>query len=177
MINDIEEVFFSEEKIAEITKRLGEQISNDYKGKNLKLIGVLRGCLPFMSDLVKNITIPCTLDYISVKSYQGTASTGVVTVKGNIPEVEGKDIIIVEDILDTGRTLNQVKKLFGDLGAASVSICVFLDKPEGRLVDIKADYIGDMVPNKFVVGYGLDYNEYYRNLPFVGVLKEEVYKK
>ena len=178
MNNDILKVCFSEADIEEITARLGKTISEDYIGKDPMLICLLKGAVPFMSDLCKKITIPMTQEFIRVSSYHGgTASSGVVNVRGDIPEVKGRDIILVEDILDTGRTLELVKKLFMEKGAKSIKICVFLDKPEGRIVDINADYVGALVPNEFVVGYGLDYNEFYRNLPYVGVLKEEVYKK
>ncbi len=178
MNNDILKVCFSENDILEITKRLGKEISKDYEGKTPMLICLLKGAVPFMSDLCKQITIPMTQEFLKVSSYHGgTASSGIVNVRGDIPEVKGKDVILVEDILDTGRTLALVKKLFLDKGAKSIKICVFLDKPEGRVNDMRADYIGAICPNEFVVGYGLDYNELYRNLPYVGVLKEEVYSK
>lgn len=177
MINDIERICFSEERIKEIVERLGKEISEDYKGKNPMLIGLLKGSVPFMSDLSKKITVPCTQEFLKVSSYHGAESTGIVNIRGDIPNVKDREIILIEDILDTGRTLSAVKKLFFDHGAKSIKICVFLDKPEGRVIDIKPDYLGDLVPNEFVVGYGLDYNEFYRNLPFVGVLKKEVYSK
>ncbi|MGM9970061.1 MAG: hypoxanthine phosphoribosyltransferase [Anaeroplasma sp.] len=176
MINDLKKILLTEEQINEIVSRLGSQISEDYKEKKPLLIGLLKGCAPFMTDLLRKITIPCTQEYLRVSSYHGTESTGIVNVRGDIPEVKGKDIILVEDILDSGRTLKDVKRLFFDNGAKSIKICVFLDKPEGRVVDIHADYVGSTIQNEFVVGYGLDYNEYYRNLPFIGVLKEEIYK-
>lgn len=178
MNNDILKICFSESDIEEITSRLGKEISKDYEGMNPMLICLLKGAVPFMSDLCKHVTIPMTEEFIKVSSYHGgTASSGVVNVRGDIPDVKGKDIILVEDILDTGRTLELVKRLFMEKGAKSIKICVFLDKPEGRVNDVKADYVGALVPNEFVVGYGLDYDELYRNLPYVGVLKEEVYKK
>lgn len=175
--NDIKKVSVSVEELAQMNKRLGEQISKDYEGKCPMLVGLLKGCLPFMSDLFKNITIPCTIDYFKVSSYKGTQSTGVINVKGECPDVDEKDIIIVDDILDTGRTLKAVKEVLIAHGAKSVKVCVLLDKPEGRKVGIEADYVGGNVPNEFVVGYGLDYNDLYRNLPYVGVLKDEIYTK
>ena len=177
MQNDILKVSLSEDEIAKITTRVGKEISKDYKDKSPMLIGLLKGCVPFMSDLLKKITCKCTIDFLKVSSYSGTSSTGVVTIKGDIPNVKGKDVILVDDILDTGRTLFEIRKLLLNAGAKSVRLCVLLDKPKGREVNIEADYVGGLVPNEFVVGYGLDYNEYYRNLPYIGVLKEEVYSK
>lgn len=175
MHNDIKKISLNEEQIEEIVSRLGKEISNDYNGKEPLFIGILKGCIPFMPDLLKNVSINCTLDYLRVSSYEGTKSSGKIKIKGDIPSVKDKDVIIVEDILDTGRTLMNVRNLLLEEGAKSVNICVLLDKPEGRIVDIKADYVGGHVPNEFVVGYGLDYNEKYRNLPYIGVLKEEIY--
>ena len=175
--DDIKKISVSEEELANMNKRLGSLISKDYEGKCPMLVGLLKGCLPFMSDLLKNITIPCTIDYFKVSSYKGTQSTGVINVKGECPDVDAKDIIIVDDILDTGRTLKAVKELLIAHGAKSVKVCVLLDKPVGRKEGITADYVGGIVPNEFVVGYGLDYNDLYRNLPYVGVLKDEIYSK
>ncbi len=178
MVDDIKKVCVSEVQIQTIVQRLGKQISEDYVGKEPMFIGLLKGCNPFMMDLLKNVSLYCTLDYMDVSSYSGTSSTGTVTIVHDLhTSVVGKDIIVVDDILDTGKTLYEIKKLLKDRGANSVKLCVLLNKPEGRKVDIEADYIGDLVPNEFVVGYGLDYNERYRNLPYIGVLKEEVYSK
>ena len=177
MINDVKKVLVTKEEIDNITKRLGKQISIDFKDKNPLFIGLLKGAIPFMTDLLKNVDIMCTLDYMKVSSYDGTASTGNVVIKGEMPKIEGRHVIIIDDILETGRTLKAVRELLLSIGAKSVSICVLLDKPEGRVVDMNADYVGQIVPHEFVIGYGLDYNENYRNLPFVGVLKEEVYTK
>lgn len=176
MKNDIEKVSFSVEKIEEMVERLGKQISDDYRGKNPIFIGLLKGCNPFMMDLLKHVDIHCSLDYMDVSSYSGRHSTGNIKILYDATcDVEGKDIIIVDDILDTGRTLEKVVGLFEHRGAKSIKLCVLLDKPEGRKTNIKADYVGGLVPNEFVVGYGLDYNENYRNLPYIGVLKEEIY--
>ena len=177
MEKDIKKVCVSKEEITDIVERLGSQISKDYEGKNPMFIGLLKGAIPFMTDLLQHTTIYCTMEFMKVSSYKGTASTGNVVIKGDLPDIKGRHIIIVDDILDTGRTLKAVKELLLSIGALSVSICVLLDKPEGRVVDIQADYVGGLVPNEFVVGYGLDYNECYRNLPYIGVLKESVYSK
>ena len=177
MNNDIKKITISAEEINEICKRIGGQISKDYEGRDPLFVGLLRGCNPFMSDLLRYVTIPCTLDYMKASSYQGTASTGKLTVLNYIPHVKGRNVIIIDDILDTGRTLSTIKELLLENGATSVKICVLLDKPEGRVIDIEADYFGAYVPNEFVVGYGLDYDDYYRNLPYIGVLKEEIYQK
>lgn len=177
MHDDIKKISVSEEEIKEIVKRLGTQISKDYQDKKPMFIGLLKGCIPFMSDLLKYVDIECTMEYMKVSSYEGTQSTGKVTVKGGLPDVLDKEIILIDDILDTGRTLDSVRKMLLEAGAKSVTICVLLDKPEGRKVDITPAYVGGLVPNEFVVGYGLDYNEHYRNLPYIGVLKEEVYSK
>lgn len=177
MINDIKKVSVTEAQIKEICERLGKEISKDYVGKTPLIVGLLKGCQPFMSDLIRNITVPCTLDYIKVSSYSGTESTGIVTVRGEMPNFEGRDVIIIDDILDSGRTLDNIRQLIYNNKAKSIEICVLLDKPEGRVVDIHAKYVGGLVPNEFVVGYGLDYNELYRNLPYIGVLKEEIYSK
>lgn len=177
MISDIKKIIYSEEQLKEIACRIGNQINEDYKDKNPIFIGLLKGSVPFMSDLLKRITIPCTQDYLRVKSYLGASSTGIVNINGDIPDVKGKNVILVEDILDSGRTLAAVKKLFYENGAKSIKLAVLLDKPDGRVVNIVADYVGANIANEFVVGYGLDYNEQYRNLPYVGVLKESVYSK
>lgn len=177
LYDDIEKVCVSEEEISKITTKLGKQISADYKDKCPLFIGLLKGCIPFMTDLVKKIDVNCTLDYLRVKSYEGSSSTGIVQYFGLFPEVKDKDVIIVDDILDTGRTIKVMTEKILEEGAKSVKVCVLLDKPEGRVVNVEADYVGGIVPNEFVVGYGLDYNEKYRNIPYIGVLKKEVYSK
>ncbi len=178
MKNDIKRVCVSEEKIQEIVHRLGDQITKDYEGKEPLFVGLLKGCNPFMMDLLKCVNLRCTLNYMDVSSYDGCTSTGQVKICHDLDEsVEGKDIILVDDILDTGRTLKEVKGILSSRGAKSIKLCVLLNKPEGRKVDLEAEYVGDLVPNEFVVGYGLDYNEKYRNLPYIGVLKEEIYSK
>lgn len=175
MLDCIDRIIVSEEEITEIEKKLGKEITNDYKGKDPLIIGLLKGCLPFMSDLVKYIDTDITLGYMNVSSYNGAHSTGNIMVNGPVPDVMGKDVIVVDDILDTGRTMVAVKKMLLDKGAKSVELCVLMDKPGGRKVEVTTKYVGGKVPNEFVVGYGLDYNEHYRNLPYIGVLKKEIY--
>ena len=177
MNNDIKRVLISQEDIQKMLEKLSNDINKDYKDKKPLFIGLLNGCVPFMCDLLKYINVYCTTSYIKVSSYCGKESTGNINVLGSFPDVSGKDVILVDDILDTGRTLIECRRILLEKNASSVKICVLLDKPEGRKVDIEADYVGGLVPNEFVVGYGLDYNEYYRNLPYIGVLKEEVYSK
>ncbi len=174
---DIKTVLLDEAEIKEICARLGKQITEDYDGLEPVLIGCLKGCNPFIADLSRHVDLMIEFDYIDVSSYQGTESVGTVTVVRDIKQnIEGKDVIIVEDIVDTGRTLQQVVALFKNRNAKSVEIVTLLDKPEARVVDVKPKYVGKTIPKEFVIGYGLDYNEKYRNLPYVGILKEEVYK-
>ena len=178
MLKDIERVLVSEQELKEITERLGKQISEDYKDKNLLLVSVLKGSVAFMADLMRNITVPCKIDFMALSTYgSGTESSGRIRVNKDLDIYpEGYDILIVEDILDSGRTLEYViNNMLMTKNAASVRICTLLDKPERRVADVKADYVGTKVPNAFVVGYGLDYDEKYRNLPFIGELKKEVY--
>lgn len=177
MCDDIEKVLVSEEEIKEIVKGLGEQISRDYAGKNLVLVSVLKGSVVFMADLMRAISIPCQIDFMVVSSYgSSTESSGIVKIIKDLDlNLEGLDLLIVEDILDTGRTLSSLIDILKMRNPNSVKICTFLDKPERRLANIEADYCGTCVPDEFVVGYGLDYDERYRNLPFVGVVKESVY--
>lgn len=179
MNNDILKILFTSEEIDSFCKKLGEQISNDYRGKDLILIGVLKGCSPFIADLMKYITIPVQIDYMSCSSYHGTtSSSGIVEVKKDITiSIENKHVLFIEDIVDTGKTIKMLQELFKKRKSASVEVCTLLDKIEGRVVEFTPKYIGSTVENYFVVGYGLDYDEYYRNLPYIGILKESVYKK
>lgn len=180
MINDIEKVLISEKELSEIVHRLGEEISRDYEGKNLVLVSVLKGSVVFMADLMRAITIPCSIDFMAVSSYgAGVKTSGVVKIIKDLDcdVVEGADLLIVEDILDSGVTLEYLMKVLSARNPNSIKICTLLDKPERRIANIKADYSGTQVPDAFVVGYGLDYNEKYRNLPFVGALKPAVYEK
>lgn len=178
MLKDIEKVYYSEETLKEIVKKLGKQISEDYKDKNLLLVSVLKGSVIFMADLMREITVPCEIDFMCVSSYQsGTTSSGAVRIVKDLDiNLEGKDVLIVEDILDSGRTLSYLKSVLLTRNPKSFRICTLLDKPERRAVpDLFADYSGAEVPDEFVVGYGLDYDEKYRNLPYIGILKREVY--
>ncbi len=178
MQNDMESVLFSEEKLAERTQELADEISKEYKDKNPLMIGILKGAMPFMSDLVKRMDIYLELDFMDVSSYgNATTSSGEVKILKDLDtNVEGRDVIIVEDIIDSGRTLSYITKMFGYRKANSIKIVTLLDKPEGRVVELPVDYVGFLVPNEFVVGYGLDYAERYRNLPYIGILKPEIYQ-
>ena len=172
----ISKVLVSEDEIKEICARLGRQISEDYKDKKLFLVSVLKGAVVFMADLMRNITCDCEIDFMAVSSYSGTKTTGVVKFRKDLDiNPEGCDILLVEDILDSGITLSYLKNMLLQRNAASIRVCAFLDKPANRQADISADYVGKVIPDEFVVGYGLDYEEKYRNLPFVGVLSPEVY--
>lgn len=177
MINDIKEVLVNKEQIKKINKKLGEQISKDYAGKKLLLVSILKGAVVFMSDIMREINIPCRIDFMVVSSYgKGVKTSGVVKIVKDLDiNLEGYDVLIIEDILDTGLTLSYIVDILKSRNPNSVKICTFLDKPERRKADIKADYTGVSVPDEFVVGYGLDYDEKYRNLPFVGILKPEIY--
>lgn len=177
MHNEIKEVLFTKEDIANKCAELGEQLTKEYKGKFPLLIGVLKGATPFMADLSRYIDTHVEMDFMDVSSYgSGTRSSGEVKIVKDLDaKVEGRDLLIVEDIIDSGLTLSYLVDLFKYRKAKSVKIVTLLDKPAGRSAKIKADIIGFEVPNAFVVGYGLDYNEKYRNLPYIGVLKQEVY--
>ena len=175
--NDIKKILVSHDEITEAAKKLGAQLTKDYAGKNLILVGILKGSIPFMAELVKHIDTHIEMDFMMVSSYHGgTASSGVINIKQDVTQdIKGRDVLFVEDIIDTGQTLKNLRDMFIEREAASVKIATLLDKPEGRVVEIEADYTCFTIPNEFVVGYGLDYKENYRNLPYVGVLKEEVY--
>ena len=177
MVNDNREVLLTKEEIEEVVKELGKKITEDYKGKNLFLITVLKGAVVFLGDLMRAIEMPCEIEFMVLSSYgSGTTSTGSVKIVKDIDlPLEGKDVLIVEDILDTGFTLSFLYKLLEERKPNSIEICTLLDKPDRRKVEINAKYTGRKIPDEFVVGYGLDYDEKYRNLPFIGVLKPEVY--
>ncbi len=177
--NDIKKVLITEEELQKTVKALGEKISEDYKGKEVLLVGILKGSVIFMSDLMRYINVPSNIDFMAVSSYgNGTESTGRVKINKDLDsDITGKDIIIIEDILDSGKTLHYIRDILSARNPQSIKICTLFDKPERREANIKADYVGLAVPNEFIVGYGLDYAEYYRNLPYIGVLKEQVYEK
>ena len=177
MEQDILEIFFSEEQIQGRIDELAKKINQDYVGKDLVVVSVLRGSAIFTADLVRKIDLPLTMDFLAVSSYgAGTTSSGQVRILKDLSDsVEGRHIIIVEDILDTGNTLSYLTNMLAAREPASIKICTLLDKPSRRTADITADYVGFEVPDAFVVGYGLDYDERYRNLPYIGILKPEVY--
>ena len=176
MTNDIERVLISEEEIEAEVARVGRQITEDFRDKNPIFVGVLKGCFIFMADLMRHVDIKCTMDFMAVSSYSGTSSTGAVKINKDLgQDIEGRHVIIVEDILDSGVTLSYLKHYLLGRKPASITIATLMDKPARRKSDIVADYSCFEVPDAFVVGYGLDYNEHYRNLPYIGVLKPEVY--
>ncbi len=176
--DDIEKVLIDEGKIKKKVKEIGERISKDYDGKDLLLVGILKGSVPFMADLLREITIPCSMDFMAVSSYgNSTKSSGVVRILKDLDfEIENKHILIVEDIIDSGITLAYLVDYLKGRKAKSVQIACLLNKADRRKVTVKAKYIGFEVPDYFLVGYGLDYAEKYRNFPYVGILKEKVYK-
>lgn len=178
MKEDIKEILITEEQLQEKIKELGEKLTLAYRGKNPLVICVLKGAAPFMTDLIQEMDIPLEMDFMDVSSYGNSTNTSgeVKIIKDLNTSVEGRDVLIVEDIMDSGLTLNYLVDLFKHRRAKSVKIVTLLDKPDRRAVDLKADLVGFVVPDEFVVGYGLDYAEKYRNLPFIGVLKPEVYR-
>ncbi|AQM60088.1 MULTISPECIES: hypoxanthine phosphoribosyltransferase [Clostridium] len=179
MREDVKKVLFDEEQLSNKVRELGEQISKDYKGKDLLVVGVLKGSVVFAADLIKSIDIPCEIDFMAVSSYgNSTESSGVVRILKDLDHsIEGKHVLLVEDIVDSGITLTYLLKYLKARKAESIEIVSLLNKPERRTADLEVKYIGFEVPNEFIVGYGIDYAEKYRNLPFIGVLKEEVYNK
>ena len=179
MLNkDIKEVLVTEEQLKEVNERLGAKITEDFKDKNLLVVGILKGSIYFMTDLTRYIDLPLKLDFLAVSSYGGgTSSSGAVKILKDIDSnLEGYDILLVEDILDSGRTLHYVCEMLKTRKPKSISIVTLLDKPERRVVDLTPDYVGCQVPDEFVVGYGLDYDHKYRNLPYIGSLKREIYE-
>lgn len=178
MKDDMLEILLSEEEIRARVAELGKEISADYQDKDVFFLGVLKGCFVFMADLLRSVDLYCDMDFMAVSSYgNGTSTTGAVKITKDLnKDIEGKHLIIVEDILDSGVTLSYLKGYLASRNPASIKIVTLLDKPERRKADIKADYFGFSVPDAFVVGYGLDYAEKYRNLPYIAVLKPEVYE-
>lgn len=177
MEDGVGEVLITDEQIREKTAELGRQLSEDYRGKNPLLICVLKGGLMFLADLMREMHIPVEIDFMAVSSYgDATESSGVVRILMDLDRnIRGRHVLIVEDIIDTGRTLSYIMENLQTRGPASVKVCTLLDKPARRVLEIPIDYVGFEIPDRFVIGYGLDYGEIYRNLPFVGVLKPEVY--
>lgn len=168
-------VLLSEEEVDERIRELGEQISRDYEGKEIHMVCVLKGGTFFMCELAKRITVPVSLDFMSVSSYgSGTESSGIIKIVKDLDEpLEGKDVIVVEDIIDSGRTLSHLLKLLGERKPSSLRLCTLLDKPDRRVIDVDIDYTGFAIPDEFIVGYGLDYAQKYRNLPYIGIVEFE----
>ena len=176
MTNDIEKVLISEAEIEAAVARIARQITEDYRDKDPIFVGVLKGCFIFMADLMRHVEVPCAMDFMAVSSYSGTSSTGAVKINKDLgQDIEGRHVIIVEDILDSGVTLSYLKHYLMGRNPASIRIATLLDKPSRRKAEVFADYSCFEVPDAFVVGYGLDYNQRYRNLPYIGVLKSEIY--
>ncbi len=178
MTKDLSSILINEAQIQSRVRELGEVISRDYCGKHPIVIGILKGSLIFMADLIRRLTIPLSIDYVAVSSYgRSTDSSGVVKIVKDLDEpIEGRHVLVVEDIVDTGLTLRYLLDNLQSRGPSSISVCVLLDKPSRRKVDIVPDYCGFEIPDEFVVGYGLDYAESYRNMPFIGVLDRSVYE-
>lgn len=169
------DVLISEEEVCERIRAMGEQISKEYEGKEIHMICVLKGGTFFMCELAKRITVPVSLDFMAVSSYGGdTKSSGLVKIVKDLDEsIRGKDILVVEDIVDSGRTLSYLLEMLNDRGPASLRLCTLLDKPDRRVIDVPVDYTGFQIPDEFVVGYGLDYAQKYRNLPYIGIVSFE----
>ena len=180
MDKDIEQILLSEEQIQNRIRELGEILTAEYADKNPVIVGVLKGVVVFYADMIRQIKVPCQLDFMWLSSYSGANSTGKMLVRQDVTaDIEGRHVLILEDIFDTGNSLEFTVNHLKEKHPASIKICTLLDKPERRRegVTLQADYVGFTIPNAFVVGYGLDYNEKYRNLPYVGILKPEVYTK
>ncbi|SHJ79927.1 hypoxanthine phosphoribosyltransferase [Hathewaya proteolytica DSM 3090] len=178
MMNDIEKVLYTEEQLREKAREIGRRVSEDYKGEELVVVGILKGSIMFMADVLKEITIPCVMDFMAVSSYgNSSTSSGVVRILKDLDQqIEGKHVLIVEDIIDSGTTLKYLVKYFANKNTKSVEIACLLNKPERRKVELDIKYLGYQVPDYFLVGYGLDFAEKYRNLPYIGILKPEVYE-
>ena len=180
MKNDIKEILLTEEQIQAKVKELAAQISEEYAGKDPVFVGVLKGGVIFFAEMVRNIDIPCQIDFMNIAPYSGTSSTGRTEIRKDVSvDIKDRHVIILEDIFDTGTSLTFTVNHLKNKEPASLKVCTFLDKPERRNpgVTLKPEYVGYTIPNEFVVGYGLDYNEHYRNLPYIGILKPEIYEK
>ena len=180
MKNDIKEILLTEEPIQAKVKELAGQISREYAGKDPVFIGVLKGVVVFFADMIRNIDIPCQIDFMNISSYSGTTSTGRTEIRKDVSvDIKGRHVVILEDIFDTGTSLTYTVNHLLNKEPASLRVCTLLDKPERRKpgVTLQPEYVGFTIPNEFVVGYGLDYNEHYRNLPYIGILKPEIYEK
>lgn len=179
MNQDIQEIFFTEEQLQTRVRELGAQITGDYAGKDPLFVGILKGSFVFMADLMRRIDLNCRIDFMSVSSYgSGTSTTGAVKITKDLSyDIENRHVIVVEDILDSGVTLHYLSGYLRNRKPASIAICTLLDKPARRRAPVQADYVGFNCPDAFIVGYGLDYAEKYRNLPYIGVLKPEIYSE
>lgn len=178
MEKDIQKILITEEELKTRIRELGEELTKEYEGKDPVVVGVLKGVVIFYADMIRELKVPCQMDFMWISSYAGTSTTGNMVVRKDVSaDIKGRHVLILEDIYDTGNSLDFVVKHLQSKEPASLKICTLLDKPERRKpgITLKADYTGFVVPNEFVVGYGLDYNEHYRNLPYVGVLKPEAY--
>ncbi|MGH2383710.1 MAG: hypoxanthine phosphoribosyltransferase [Candidatus Limnocylindria bacterium] len=174
--DDVEEILLDSQTVATRVAELGAQLSADYAGRDPVLVSVLKGALVFLADLMRAMDLPSSIDLMEVSSYAGTETSGQVRILKDLSKpIEGRDVIVVEDIIDTGLTLNYLLGYLADRQPASIKVCCLLDKPARRLADMPIDYIGFTIPDRFVIGYGLDYDERYRNLPYIGVLKPSVY--
>ena len=180
MEQDIKEILLTEEQIKNRIRELGEELTREYADKDPVIVGVLKGVVVFYGDMIRQIKTPCQMDFMWISSYAGTNSTGTMQVKRDVSaDIQGRHVLILEDIYDTGNSLDFTYRHLMEKNPASLKICTLLDKPERRKpgINLKADYVGFTIPNEFVVGYGLDFNEHYRNLPYVGILKPEAYEK
>ncbi len=175
----IERVLVSEKQIEKTVKKLADKINADYNGEPLILVIILKGSLVFATDLMRQLNMPITIDFMQVSSYgSGTSSNGFINIKKDLScDIEGKNVLIIEDIIDSGNTLHKLKELLRERNPKTIRLCTILDKPERRVTDVEVEYSGIVIPDEFAVGYGLDYDEYYRNLPYIGVLKKSVYEK
>lgn len=179
MIGDVERILLSEEQISEKVKEIGAQITKDYEGEKLLIITILKGSVIFAADLLREIKIPVEIDFMCLSSYGSSSeSSGAVKIVKDLNEpIEGKNVLVIEDILDSGNTLSHLVKLLGTRNPKSIRIATLLDKPDRRIAEVDVAYKGFSIPDEFVIGYGLDYAEKYRNLPYVGILKRSVYEK
>lgn len=176
--DDIQQILIKSSEIQQRVKELSAEIVKDYRDEDVIFVCILKGAVRLLVDLARNIDIPVTFDFMEVSSYKGSRSTGIVRITKDLKNpIDGKNILIVEDILDTGLTLSYIKRMLKTRNPKSVKICTLLNKKDARIVDVKLDYFGFAIPNKFVVGYGLDYKERYRNLNYIGILKESIYKR
>lgn len=176
MHNDVKKILISQDQIVERSKELAEKLNEEFKGERLVLVALLNGSVPFLAELMKHIKLDVEIDFMDISSYRGGTTSGEVRILKDLTRpIIDKNVIIVEDIVDTGKTLKIVKNILENRGPKKIKIMTLLDKPEGRVVEMEVDYVGFTIPNEFVIGFGLDYDELYRNLPYIGILREERY--